>query len=145
MSSLDKVSKEEDKFKDSTPHSIYVYDCSNDYSFGDVRGYKDCGDIMDKCPCDKCPCIAICKHQFFVDMKSKCSLAVKYLFDSTVEDNHVFARRKLDFNKRIEVMYDIMNPTLWGVDNISGMQTFRYKNKGKKNDTRHFYYSGPAE
>ena len=105
-------------------------------------------------PCKQCPCIAICKHMYFIDMKNKCSLINDYLFNPVVDSNHVFERRRPDFDERIYEAFKILKPQYWRVGKRDVIEhgyvhTFSYKQRAKKKaaGTRvaYFHYSGPAE
>lgn len=66
---------------------------------------------MDKCPCKQCPCIAICRLRWFLDMKNQCSLVATYLF----RDKWSMEKQE-DFDYRVDMLREILRPVIWGKD-----------------------------
>ena len=66
---------------------------------------------MSKCPCYQCPCIAICRLKWFIDMKNSCSLVRQYLFRGKWGLD-----KEEDFDYRVSTLRKILKPVIWGKD-----------------------------
>ena len=58
-----------------------------------------------KCPCEKCICLAVCRHKQILRLFEDCSILYKY--------EPQFNLRKLRNEDRLFLLQKIMNPTAW--------------------------------
>ena len=63
---------------------------------------------MKPAPCENCLIIPICRQQYFIDMKNRCRLVEKYLFQAS----H-YAVGRNDFDHRVNRVHDAINPVYW--------------------------------
>jgi len=66
----------------------------------------------DKCPCDRCITLAICRHKDYHDMMKDCKLISTYLY---YERSFGLTKRVLDFNHKICLVRDTLKATDWYV------------------------------
>ncbi len=59
----------------------------------------------DKCPCENCICVAICKMKGYAELVDQCSLITKYLIDP----------RDINIRptERLQKLKETINPTFW--------------------------------
>ena len=59
----------------------------------------------DKCPCEDCICLAICRHKEYPDLFQDCILLREY--------EPAYSNHKLRSPTRIYSLQAILNPTIW--------------------------------
>jgi len=100
---------------------------------------------MEKCPCIDCVLIAICKYKTFIEVQNECSLLEHHLYIDMVDSNHVFSKKRADFNERVKEVHDTLIPTRWdiinkiGILNISDPDSDPYLALHKHKEKRTFY------
>jgi len=62
--------------------------------------------MNNKCPCINCICVPMCKHKFFSELKTQCSLVYDYL---------TYDRKSLIdmYTDRVNKIYKVLKPTTW--------------------------------
>lgn len=59
---------------------------------------------MEKCPCENCVCIAICKQKVFIDLILDCQLVDEFTAD---DENRGRARA------RVRLLHEKLQPARW--------------------------------
>ena len=80
---------------------------------------------MNKCPCEQCICIPICRHKDYYTLVSSCHLVKTELFYDAEADNQF---RHRWFSRSIVNIEKYLKPMLWYVDvENSGYAVIRRK------------------
>ena len=61
--------------------------------------------MIDKCPCENCVCLAVCRLKVFPQLFLYCELIFRY------EPNYNMKYKRDE--EKIDAIYHILNPTLW--------------------------------
>lgn len=69
---------------------------------------------MNKCPCEQCICIPVCRHKYFKDCVLDCVLVENFLYGPDAgyyKGTHL----EFKFSGNLRMVSKIVNPTSWGV------------------------------
>lgn len=86
--------------------------------------------IEEKCPCEECICLVMCRHRKYMQLYQKCDFIKTYLLKCL----HIKTVRSVELHKAKFLKFkEIIKPTKWFIVNDDEIEGFLIKSVNRKN------------